>query len=257
MSAAPPAAPFVAIVPARLASLRLPRKALARLGGKTILARVLRQCALAGARRVWAAVDCDELAKAARAEGFEAVLTGAHSSGGERVAAATRALRLPAKTIVVNAQGDEPFLEPRVIAQTAALLASRKDCVCASACRPPRDGREFLDAAAVKAVQTTNGRALYFSRAPLPRQRDGKALSPPPSAKIHIGIYACRAAYWQKWTALPPAADERVEKLEQLRILANGDNIALLNCKSDSFGIDTPADLARARRRLRQQARIC
>ena len=238
---------FVVVVPARLHSTRLPEKMLADIGGQPMLIRVLARAAKSGANRVVAAVDCDALYDAVCQAGSEVVLTGQHDSGSGRVARAVDLLNFADETIVVNVQGDEPFIEPKIIAEVAALLAARDDCVCATACRRLRDTSEYADSSAVKVVATSDQTASYFSRASVPYQRDG-GNAPPSEARIHVGIYACRAAYWRKLPALPAAPLEEVERLEQLRILWNGDKIALLDCQTDSFGIDTPADLAYARR---------
>lgn len=239
---------FVVIVPARLASTRLPNKALADIGGEAMLVRVLRAAAAAGAAQVYAAVDAESLAVAVTNAGYLAVMTGECDSGGARVAAALQQLPLPDDTVIVNVQGDEPFIEPGLIRDTAALLAARRDCVCATPCRPPTDMAEFNDAAVVKVVSDKDGVACYFSRAPLPHWRGETAL--PTAARVHIGVYAYRAGYLRQLPSLAPSPLEQLEQLEQLRILWHGGKIALLETNSDSFGVDTADDLARARRRV-------
>ena len=239
---------FVVAVPARLASTRLPNKALADIGGTPMIVRVLRAAAAAGATQVFAAVDAAAVAAAVRDAGYLAVMTGECDSGGARLAAALQQLPLSDDTVVVNVQGDEPFIEPAIIRDTAALLLARPDCVCATPCRPPADIAEFQDEAAVKVVADKDGTARYFSRAPLPHRRGGGTVSS--SSRVHIGIYAYRAGYLRHLPMLSPSPLEQLEQLEQLRILWHGGKIALLEVKSDSFGIDTAADLTRARRRV-------
>lgn len=235
--------PFTVIVPARLASSRLPGKPLLDLGGEPMLVRVLRRCRHSGAEQVIAAVEEQELFDAVTQAGFTAVKTGAHSCGSARIAEAVSLLALPDSCCLVNVQGDEPFIEPALIAAVAELLMRSPDCVCATACRPLRNAAEYEDAAAVKVVCDKNHRALYFSRRAIPANATA-------SAQVHMGIYAYRAAYLNDFAALPPPPMETAEQLEQLRILWHGGRIAVLPGQSDSFGIDTPADLERARARI-------
>ena len=164
--------PFAAIVPARRGSLRLPDKPLADIGGLPLLVRVLRRAQDSGAMRLVAAVDDDEVAAVVRAAGFEARMTGECDSGSARVAEAARLCGVSEETIVVNVQGDEPFIEPELIRAVAARLAESPGCVCATAMRPPLCAEEFADAAAVKVVADADGTARYFSRAAIPHPRD-------------------------------------------------------------------------------------
>lgn len=235
---------FTVIVPARLSATRLPDKPLADIGGIPMLLRVLQQAA-AAARHVVAAVADAALARLAQDNGFDAVMTGAHESGSSRVAAAARRLQLPADAIIVNVQGDEPFIEPELIRALAAHAAA-SDCDCATPCRPLHEEQEYHNPAIVKVVSDQHGYAVYFSRAAIPHQRGGGV---PPAARAHLGLYAYRHAALQRFISLPPAPTEQAEQLEQLRILWHGGRIALLDCESASFGIDTADDLQRARDR--------
>ena len=244
---------FVALAPARRASTRLPGKMLADLGGAPLIVRVLERAAASGAARVAAATDDDDIAAAVRAAGFEAVKTGAHDSGTARVCAAAEILGLGDGDIVVNLQGDEPFMEPEHLSALAGLLAERNP-VCATLARPLRDWREFCDAGAVKAVADDAGYALYFSRAPIPFPRDGHERREVPAAALaHLGAYAYRVAALREFAAAPPSALEEIERLEQLRILQRGGRVALLTVASRGFGVDTREDLDRARARWRRE----
>jgi len=164
---------FIAIVPARLASTRLPRKPLADLGGLPMVVRVAQRAAASGAARVVVAADADETVAACARHGVEALLTSpAHLTGTDRLAEAAALLRLPPETLVVNVQGDEPLIPPAVVGDVAALLARRSDCAMATAAHPLADAADFFSPHVVKVVTDRNGRALLFSRAPIPWARD-------------------------------------------------------------------------------------
>lgn len=242
---------FTVVVPARLAAQRLPRKPLADINGTPMLVRVLQQAAASGAARVVAACAEEELAEVVRAAGFTALLTGEHPSGSSRVAEAATLLNLPQDAIVVNVQGDEPFMEPEVIAATAAR-ARAVECACATPCRTARSEEEAADPSVVKVVGDRDNFAAYFSRACIPHRR-GDGSNGMAALRVHLGLYAYRLAALRRYTALPPAPTEQAEQLEQLRVLWHGGRIALHDCASESFGIDTEADLARARDRAAVQ----
>ncbi len=227
---------FTIIVPARLESTRLAHKILADINGEAMLVRVLRRAAAAGATRVLAATDSSDIAAVCRAAGFEAfVTTGEYSSGSLRVAAVAELCGFDDETIIVNLQGDEPFIEPQLAHDVAALLRRRPDCVCATVARPlQHDEHENNDV--VKVVVDADGSARYFSRAALAK------------ARAHLGVYAYRMSFLRRFATLSPSPLEQAEKLEQLRILWHGEKIAVLEADSQSFGIDTAADLERARR---------
>lgn len=262
-------AAFVAIIPARLASTRLPRKPLADLAGVPMVVRVARQAASSGATRVVVAADSDEIVAACRRFDIEAILTAsAHPTGTDRLSEAVLALGLAPDTIVVNVQGDEPLIPPLVIAQVAALLASQRDCEIATAAHALHDAAEFFSTNLVKVVCDAQGRALYFSRAPIPWARDvfdglGEAAAAAKPAVLpdelgalrHVGLYAYRASFLARFPSLPPAPIEGLEKLEQLRALWHGVRIAVLRLdKPLPPGVDTPADLALVQEWLAREA---
>lgn len=225
----------LAVIPARMGSTRLPGKALADLGGAPMVVRVWERVRRAeGIDRVLVATDDDRIAAAVRARGGEAVMTGVCASGTDRVAEAARnsgALR------VVNVQGDEPFVEPTDIARVAAAVSEGTPIATAAA--PLVDGWD--DPARVKVVCDDAGRALYFSRQPIP---SGGAY------RLHVGLYAFTAQALAAVAALPPGVLERAERLEQLRWLAAGYRIKVVAIPEGALSVDTPADLERARRRF-------
>jgi 3-deoxy-manno-octulosonate cytidylyltransferase (CMP-KDO synthetase) len=245
---------FVVIVPARLASTRLPRKPLADLAGEPMVVRVARRAAASGAARVVVATDSDEVLAACRRFDVEAVLTRAeHPTGTDRLAEAADALELSDETIVANVQGDEPLLPPGVVTRVAGLLAQRPDCAMATAAHPLADAAEFFNPNVVKVVTDATGRALLFSRAPIPWARDAFAaardrLPAGLPAWRHVGLYAYRAAFLRRFPALPRAPIEEQENLEQLRALWHGFGIAVLPLAEPlPPGVDTAEDLEKAR----------
>jgi len=255
-------APFIAIVPARLASTRLPRKPLADIGGLPMVVRVAQRAAASGAQRVVVAADSEEIVAACRAHGVDALLTSpAHPTGTDRLAEAATMLGLADEAIVVNVQGDEPLMPPQTVAAVAALLEQRGDCGIATAAHPLRDAAEFFSPNVVKVVTDRTGRALLFSRAPIPWARDAFAgarqqvsdtlpdtLPTTLPAWRHVGLYAYRAGFLRRYPALPPAAIEAHESLEQLRALWHGVGIAVLPLDAPlPPGVDTPEDLAAVR----------
>lgn len=249
--------PFVVIVPARLASTRLPRKPLADIGGLPMVVRVARAAAASGAGRVTVAADSAEIVDACSSHGVEALLTRAdHASGTDRLAEAVGHLGLADDALVVNVQGDEPLMPAAVVRRVAEALAQRTDCAIATACHPLHDAAEFFSPNVVKVVTDANGRALYFSRAPIPWSRDAFAagrdrLPPGLPARRHIGLYAYRAGFLRRFPQLPPAPLEQHECLEQLRALAHGFGIAVIELpEALPPGVDTPEDLERVRAML-------
>ncbi|MBF2735863.1 MAG: 3-deoxy-manno-octulosonate cytidylyltransferase [Betaproteobacteria bacterium AqS2] len=236
MSPAPPE--FSAVVPARLESTRLPRKALAAIGGVPLVVRVLRQVAKAKPATLVAATDSPLIKDAVEAAGFDALLTPPCPNGTARVAHAAKKLRL--RGVVLNVQGDMPEIGPALLRRTAAAAAAG-GCDVATAAAPIT-AAQARDPAVVKAVAAADGRALYFSRAAVPhgaRRHLG-----------HIGVYAFAPGRLARAAALPAAALAKEEGLEQLSWLAAGWRLRLLRAASFVAGVDTPADLARCRRRL-------
>jgi len=213
--------------------------------------RVAQRAALSAARTVVVAADHADIVNACEAHGVRALLTRSdHATGSDRLAEACTLLGLAGDDMVVNVQGDEPLIDPGLIDACATLLATRTDCVMSTAAHGI-DSREELDNPnVVKVVLDAAGRALYFSRAPIPWWRDGRAagstaVSP---ALRHIGLYAYRAGFLRGFPALPPSALESIEALEQLRVLWHGERIAVhVSDTRPGPGVDTPADLERVR----------
>jgi len=244
---------FTVLVPARLASTRLPDKPLADIAGKPMVVRVAERAAQSGAARVVVACDDPRIAAACATHGVQSVLTRAdHPSGSDRLAEACTLLALDGDDVVVNVQGDEPLIDPALVRRCAELLSERPDCVMSTAAHPLADVAEYLDPNVVKVVLDAAGRALYFSRAPIPWWRDGhaggvKAL-PVPAPLRHVGLYGYRAGFLRRFPALPQAPMEGCEALEQLRVLWHGEHIAVhVAAHGPGPGVDTPADLARVR----------
>src|SRR5262245_24434163 len=245
---------FTAIIPARLASTRLPGKALADLGGKPMIVRVAERARESGARETYVATDHRDIAQAVERAGFKAVMTRAdHATGTDRIAEAVERLGLDAKAVVVNVQGDEPLIEPGLVRAVASLLEETPEAAIATACHAIRDAEEFFDPNAVKVVLDHAGLARYFSRAPVPWARDAFAKSPrtlPAEMPCyrHIGIYAYRVAFLRVFPRLEVSPLERFEALEQLRALWHGYAIAVaVRQDAPVPGVDTPEDLARVR----------
>jgi 3-deoxy-manno-octulosonate cytidylyltransferase (CMP-KDO synthetase) len=242
---------FTVLVPARLASSRLPRKPLADIGGLPMVVRVARQAALSAASRVVVAADDAEIVLACERHGVAAMLTRAdHVTGSDRLAEACALLGLDGDALVVNVQGDEPLIEPELIDACAALLRERTDCVMGTAAHAIDSAAEYANPNVVKVVLDAAGRALYFSRAPIPYRRDAlPALAlPSPAPLRHVGVYAYRAAFLRRFPALPPCPLEATEALEQLRVLWHGERIAVhVSARRPGPGVDTPEDLRRVR----------
>jgi 3-deoxy-manno-octulosonate cytidylyltransferase (CMP-KDO synthetase) len=239
---------FVVIIPARYASSRFPGKPLADLGGKPMVARVCERAAASGAKSVCVATDDERIARAVRVHGFEARMTRAdHASGTDRIAEAAAAMGLAPQETVVNVQGDEPLIAPALIARVADTLAKHPQASVSTACHPIHDAAAFASPNVVKVVLDSEGCALYFSRAGIPYAREGGAVP----AYRHIGIYAYRAGFLARYASLAPAALERAEQLEQLRVLWHGYRIAVAVSDEDAPpGVDTPQDLEAVRRML-------
>jgi 3-deoxy-manno-octulosonate cytidylyltransferase (CMP-KDO synthetase) len=245
---------FTVIIPARLASTRLPGKPLADIGGLPMVVRVAQRAAASGATRVVVAGDDASIVQACGRHGVEALLTRTdHASGSDRLAEACTLLGLDGDAVVVNVQGDEPLIDPALVSRCAAVLSEHPDCVMATAAHPLSTLAEYLNPNIVKVVLDAAGRALYFSRAPLPWQRDGNAdgvrvLPTSPAPLRHIGLYAYRAGFLRRFPALPSAPIEHTEALEQLRVLWHGERIAVHVTPDDpGAGVDTPEDLDRVR----------
>ena len=248
----------IVVIPARYASVRLPGKPLADIGGKTMIARVCERAVASGVGPVIVASDDERVVSASRAFGAEAVLTsGAHASGTERIAEVAAMRGLAPATIVVNVQGDEPLLAPDSIVQVAENLARHHDCAIATLCEAIESEDEIFDPDVVKVVCDGKGRAAYFSRAPIPycrgrfEARAGAAAPPATPIRLHyrhVGLYAYRAEFLHRFASLAPAPSELAESLEQLRAIHHGYSIHVEAARERSGpGVDTPADLERVR----------
>jgi 3-deoxy-manno-octulosonate cytidylyltransferase (CMP-KDO synthetase) len=245
--------PFVVLIPARLASSRLPRKALADIGGVPMIVRVARRAAASKASRVVVAADDNEIIAVCRTHGVAALLTSKdHANGSDRIAEASATLGLGDDELVVNVQGDEPLIEPALIDACAELLAGREDCVMSTAAHAIVDRADFENPNIVKVVVDAVGRALYFSRAPIPWPREAAAIGPLAMTTAplrHVGLYAYRAGFLRRFPRLAASPLEQIERLEQLRVLWHGERIAVhLSALAPGVGVDTAADLEHARR---------
>ena len=245
--------PFTVIIPARLASSRLPEKALADIAGKPMVVRVAERAKLSEAQRIVVATDHTAIAAACSEYGIEAVLTGKqHTSGTARLAEAALLLGMADEDIAVNVQGDEPLIDPALINRTAELLGS-SSAQMATAAHPIADVAEFLNPNCVKVVLDQRRNALYFSRAPIAWPRDAfaetQAVLPEGFAPLrHIGLYAYRVGFLHQYVGLPPSPLESIESLEQLRVLWHGGKIAVTVCdNAPAAGVDTAEDLQRVR----------
>jgi 3-deoxy-manno-octulosonate cytidylyltransferase (CMP-KDO synthetase) len=246
---------FTVLIPARLASTRLPNKPLADIGGLPMVVRVAQRVrsGLAADTRIVVAADSDSIVQACTQHGVEAILTRQdHPSGSDRLAEASTMLGLADDAIVVNVQGDEPLMDPALAAAVAQLLQSTPHASMATAAHAITELADFTNPNVVKVVQDAAGLALYFSRAPISWWRDGFAggihALPDPAPLRHIGIYAYRVGFLRQFPGLPQAPMEIVEALEQLRALWHGYRIAVHRSPhAPGPGIDTPDDLARVR----------
>lgn len=243
---------FTVIIPARLASTRLPNKPLADLGGKPMVVRVAERARESGATRIIVATDHADIAAACAEHGVSAVLTRAdHPSGTDRIAEVARVLGLAPDDVVVNLQGDEPLIDPRLLAACAARIST--DVPMATCAHPIHDAADVFNPNVVKVVLDKNGRALYFSRATIPWHRDAFAQTleslPAGYAPLrHIGLYAYSNAFLQAYPAMAVSPLESIEALEQLRVLWHGVPIAVhITDSAPPAGVDTPDDLARVR----------
>ncbi len=250
---------FKVVVPARYASTRLPGKPLLDIEGLPMVVRVAQQARASGASEVIVATDHLEIIAAAAQHGFAAELTAAdHPSGTDRIAEIARRRGWSDDEIVVNVQGDEPLIEPELIARLADTLAEDTEAAIATVCCPLADMAEFVNPNVVKVVLDKRGYALYFSRASIPFPRDAMSQATPmlPAelpAYRHIGLYAFRSRFLHAYSALEPAPIERHEALEQLRALWHGYRIAVaVSTRSPVAGVDTAADLARVREHVRK-----
>ena len=250
---------FVVVVPARMASTRLPNKPLADIAGKPMVVRTAERAILSGASQVIVATDHEDIVAACRAHGVRAEMTRAdHPSGTDRIAEVAARLGLGPEAVVVNVQGDEPLIDPHLIAATAALVVPGQPM--ATAAHPLAGVEEAFNPNCVKVVLNQRGQALYFSRATIPWHRDGFAQTrtalPADYAPLrHIGLYAYANAFLQNYSSLAVSPLEQIEALEQLRVLWHGLPIAVHVTEAiPAAGVDTLDDLERVRRQIGRMA---
>ncbi|CAM3629020.1 3-deoxy-manno-octulosonate cytidylyltransferase [Polaromonas hydrogenivorans] len=254
---------FTVLIPARLASSRLPNKPLADINGVPMVVRVAQRALQSSALRTVVAADSTEIIEKCAAFGIQAVLTRAdHPSGSDRLAEACSLLGLADDDIVVNVQGDEPLINPTLIDAVARQLEDRPDCAMSTAAHSIDELADFLNPNVVKVVLDARQTALYFSRAPIPAARDlaGKAWwehGNLPKPLRHVGIYAYRVGFLRQFPQLPQAPLEQLESLEQLRALWHGYRIAVhITEHAPGPGVDTPEDLERVRRLVANDAHL-
>ena len=242
---------FTVLIPARLASTRLPNKPLADIGGAPMVVRVAQRAQLSQAENVVVATDSPEVMRQCARFGIQAVITAStHASGSDRLAEACTLLGLPDDTVVVNVQGDEPLIDAALIDAVARVLTERPDCAMSTAAYAIDSLQDYINPNIVKVVLDARDTAMYFSRAPIPFGRDdaGKVLPASPKPLRHVGIYGYRVGFLKAFPALSPSPIEQLECLEQLRALRHGYKIAVhTTLRFTGIGVDTPADLQAAR----------
>ena len=242
---------IVAVIPARYGAVRLPGKPLLDLGGKPLIQHTYERASRAqNVGRVIVATDDARIFEAVRAFGGEAIMTSSeHPTGTDRIAEVAADLECD---FVVNVQGDEALIDPRMIEQVIEATTAHEDAVMGTAARPIQDLKRFRDPMVVKVVVSPQGFALYFSRSPIPFVRDAsqEELASPDVLRHfleHIGLYVYRRDFLLRFARMPQTSLEKLEQLEQLRALENGYKIAVVRTDYFSFGIDTPEDLEEAR----------
>ena len=238
---------IIGVIPARFGSTRLPGKPLLSETGWPLIRHVVEAARQARRLdRIIVATDDDRIMEAVARFGGEAAMTRAdHPTGTDRIAEVAAAI--PDADLIVNIQGDEPELSGDAIDTIVTLLEADTTVPMATLATPIRDAATFHDPSCVKVVASSTGRALYFSRSPIPHHRDGPPdlLADPPAAMLHLGLYGYRRDFLLSYASLPPSHLEQAEKLEQLRVLAAGLPIALGIVRERGVGIDTPDDYAR------------
>lgn len=250
---------FVVIIPARYGSTRLPGKPLRSIAGRPMVEHVHRCAVASGAARILVATDDRRIVEACHAFGAEALLTDpTHATGTDRLAEVVHREGFPDEAIVVNLQGDEPLMPPALLHQVAEILEQHPDVAIATLATPIHDPMELASPHVVKVVIAADRRALYFSRAPIPWDRDAFGSGCSPAAlteagiyRRHLGIYAYRAAFLRRYQALPHCELAQREQLEQLKMLWHGESILVMDAQErPGPGVDTQADLLLVERRL-------
>jgi len=237
---------FVVVIPARMESSRLPGKPLVDICGRPMVLWVVNQAQCSNATEVIVATDSRRIAEACRSSGVDVEMTSAgHASGTDRIAEVARKRGWHQDRIVVNGQGDEPLLPPKLIDQVAELLERDPEADIATLQTPFLDADEFSSSNTAKVISDGQGNALYFSRAPIPTAVEGRV---PALARRHVGMYAYRLLSLQALAAAEPCELEQLERLEQLRALWLGQRIVVADAlAAPAHGVDTPADLERIR----------
>ena len=245
---------FKVVIPARYASTRLPGKPLLDIAGKPMVVRVAEQAAKSCASEIVIATDFEPIISVAKTYNFKAMMTRVeHTSGTDRIAEVAAQLGWHDDEIVVNVQGDEPLIDPNLITQVAQHLANSKDAVMATACHAIHDEASMINPNMVKVVMDAHCNALYFSRAPIPYPRDDAHKSNI-QAHRHIGIYAYRVGFLKKYAQLSATELEKIESLEQLRVLYHGYNIGVvISENAPASGVDTQVDLDYVRSIFKQE----
>lgn len=245
------------VIPARMASERLPGKPLADVGGRTLIEHVYRRASESSAASVTIATDDDRIRRAAVAFGADVAMTSAsHQSGSDRIAECVERRKWPDDSVIVNLQGDEPLMPAACLDQVAELLASDPVAQMSSLYWPITDATEILDPNVVKVITAPDGSALMFSRSVIPFPRAWGELDAALLAgqrwKRHVGLYAYRAGALRAFTRTPVSPLEAAEKLEQLRVLEHGGRIIMAEARAFiPAGVDTPEDLERVRRDIK------
>jgi 3-deoxy-manno-octulosonate cytidylyltransferase (CMP-KDO synthetase) len=235
---------FKVVIPARYASTRLSGKPLLDIAGKPMVIRVVEQAKKSGTSEIVIATDFEKIMQAAAEHNIKAVMTRMdHASGTDRIAEVAQKLGWADDEIVVNVQGDEPLIDPQLINEVALTLAHSRDAVMATACHAIHDEVNLLNPNIVKVVLDINGNALYFSRAPIPYPRD-QVYKQHIQAYRHIGIYAYRVGFLKQYAQLSVTELEKIESLEQLRVLHHGYKIGVtITQYAPASGVDTQEDL--------------
>lgn len=241
---------IIGVIPARLKSTRLPGKLLIKVKGKTIIERVYENAKKAVLlKAVYVATDSKEIKKVMEKAGARVIMTPAScKSGSERIREAVKELKLSLNDVVVNIQGDEPMLEPRLIDRLIEELKKDKTCDAATLASPVKEEKEINDPSCVKVVLKRDSTAMYFSRATIPFDRDGGAHKG--AVLKHIGVYAYKKSVLDRWAKFE-SRYEKIEKLEQLRLLENGCVMKVVVSPTKSIGIDTLSDLKRFKKAVR------
>lgn len=252
---------FKVVIPARYASSRLPAKPLLDIGGKPMVIRVAERAIMSGADEVIVATDHLDIFNAVEQSGFKAVMTREnHVSGTDRIAEVAAHFKWPDDILVVNVQGDEPLIDPKLIQQVAIDLDAHAQASIATVCHPIHDKEAMLNPNVVKVVMDSQGYAMYFSRAPIPYPRDAFAHSEelPHGMPVfrHVGIYAYRARFLHAYANLKPALVEQYEALEQLRAMWHGYKISVsIAHEAPAAGVDTHQDLELVRKIVAGQSK--